>query len=150
MDFLNELITDRGKITEITFLKSEQLGAKETDRKAVYDLYCQNERGERFIVELQKAKQKYFIDRSLYYSTFVIQEQAQKGEWDFQLQGVYAISVMDFIFDDSKENKEKIKHTVQLTETETQKIFYDKLQFVYLEMPKFDKKIEELETHYDK
>jgi predicted transposase/invertase (TIGR01784 family) len=150
MDFLNELIKDRGKIKKVTFLKTEKLGASEADRKAVFDLYCQNDKGEKFIVELQKAKQKYFKDRSLYYSTFAIQEQAQKGEWDFQLQGVYTISVMDFVFDESAKNEKKLHHTVQLMELETQKVFYDKLRFIYLEMPKFTKTIDELETHYDK
>jgi predicted transposase/invertase (TIGR01784 family) len=150
MDFLNELLADKGKITELSFLKTEQLGATETDRKAVFDLYCQNDKGEKFIVELQKAKQKYFKDRSIYYATFAIQEQAQKGEWDYELQGIYTISVMDFIFDEGIEDANKFLHHVQLIEKETQKIFYDKLRFIYLEMPKFNKTEDELETHYDK
>ena len=85
IDFLNELIQDKAPILQLSFLKSEQLGSAPTDRKAVFDLYCQNERGEKFIVELQKARQKFFKDRSLYYSTFAIQEQAKVGDWDFRL-----------------------------------------------------------------
>ncbi|GAB4399161.1 MAG: hypothetical protein OHK0053_18900 [Microscillaceae bacterium] len=46
----------------------------------VFDLYCENEKGEKFIIELQKAKQKHLKDRSLYYATFPIQEQAQRGD----------------------------------------------------------------------
>jgi hypothetical protein len=37
-----------------------------------------------------------------------------------------------------------------LTDIETHKIFYDKLRFVYLEMPKFTKELDELETRFDK
>jgi predicted transposase/invertase (TIGR01784 family) len=150
IDFLNELLQESGGITDLTFIKSEQLGANEADRRAIFDLYCQNSRGERFIVELQKAKQKFFKDRSVYYSTFAIQEQAQKGEWDFSLKAVYTISIMDFEFDDSKEHKNKLRHNIQLLDTETKEVFYDKLSFIYLEMPKFKKGVEELETHYDK
>jgi len=150
IDFLNELLWDKGVIKEINFLKTENLGASAADRKAVFDLYCVNDKGERFIVELQKAKQKYFKDRSLYYATFAIQEQAEKGEWDYKLQGVYTISVMDFVFDDLPKNKEKLRHDVQLLDVHTHQTFYDKLLFIYLEMPKFNKKLEELETHYDK
>lgn len=150
IDFLNELLISKGTITNISFLKTENLGGSIADRKAVFDLYCINDKGERFIVELQKAKQKYFKDRSLYYSTFAIQEQAEKGEWDYQLQGVYTISVMDFVFDDLPKNKNKLRHDVQLLEIETHQPFYDKLLFIYLEMPKFEKKLEDLETHYDK
>lgn len=150
IDFLNELLEDRGGLTDLTFIKSEQLGATEADRKAIFDLYCQNSKGEKFIVELQKAKQKYFKDRSIYYSTFPIQEQALKGDWDYKLNAVYTISIMDFEFDEGQSHKNKIRHDIQLLDIETKELFYDKLKFIYLEMPKFNKTIDELETHYDK
>lgn len=148
LDFLNQLFTERGVIKEITFLKNENLGRGDTDRKAVFDLYCRNEKDERFIIELQKAKQTYFKDRSIYYSTFPIQEQAQRGEWNFKLQGVYTISIMDFVFDDTHKNQ--LRHDVALMEKSTKEVFYDKLLFIYLEMPKFNKTIDELETQFDK
>ena len=150
IDFLNELIQDKAPILQLSFLKSEQLGSAPTDRKAVFDLYCQNERGEKFIVELQKARQKFFKDRSLYYSTFAIQEQAKVGDWDFRLQVVYSISIMDFVFDEQQTHRQKFRHDVQLIESETQQVFNDKLRFVYLEMPKFNKTVDELETRYEK
>ena len=150
IDFLNTLLPEAGPITSLTFLKTEHLGATPTDRKAIFDLYCQNERGEKFIVELQKAKQKYFKDRSLYYATFAIQEQAVMGEWDFRLQKVYAIAIMDFVFDETTTGHDKFRHDVQLVETGTKAVFYDKLRFIYLEMPKFTKTEAELATHYDK
>ena len=150
IDFLNELIQDKAPILQLSFLKNEQLGSAPTDRKAVFDLYCQNERGEKFIVELQKARQKFFKDRSLYYSTFAIQEQAKVGDWDFRLQVVYSISIMDFVFDEQQTHRQKFRHDVQLIESETQQVFNDKLRFVYLEMPKFNKTVDELETRYEK
>lgn len=110
---------------------------------------------EKFIVELQKAngatyRQKFFKDRSIYYSTFPIQEQALKGDWDYKLNAVYTISIMDFEFDDNQFHKNKLRHDIQLLDIETKELFYDKLKFIYLEMPKFNKSIDELETHYDK
>lgn len=150
IDFLNELLTDKGKIVDLTYLKSEHLGTAELDRKAIFDLYCENEKGEKFIVEMQRAKQDYFKDRSLYYATFPIQEQAKRGEWNYQLNAVYSVAIMDFIFDDDKANKTKLLHDVRLIEKETQKVFYDKLRFVYVEIKKFDKSLEEIETHFEK
>jgi predicted transposase/invertase (TIGR01784 family) len=150
IDFLNELLADKGKITQLTFLKTEQLGNAEPDRKAVFDLYCQNDKGEKFIVELQKAKQKYFKDRSIYYATFAIQEQAQKGEWDYELQGVYTISILDFLFDETETEANKFLHEVALIEKISQKLFFDKIRFIYLEMPKFNKQESELVSHFDK
>jgi predicted transposase/invertase (TIGR01784 family) len=152
MDFLNELLKEeQGEIVELTYLKNEHLGAGELDRRAIFDLYCTSETGEKFIVELQKTKQKFFKDRTLYYSTFPIREQARTGsEWDFELKKVYMIAILDFVFDEDKENKDKFRYNVKLTDIDTNHIFYDKLYFIYLEMPKFNKEIEELETRFDK
>ena len=151
LDFLNELLREeQGEIKNITFLKNDRLGSTEIDRKAIFDLYCENERGEKFIVELQKSKQNFFKDRALYYSTFPIQEQAQKGEWNYELKAIYTIAILDFVFDEDKNEPDKYKYFVKLSDIETNKIFYNKLTFVYLEMPKFKKELSEIETHFEK
>jgi predicted transposase/invertase (TIGR01784 family) len=150
IDFLNQLLPSEHKITELKYKQSENLGSTEIDRKAIFDIYCENEKGEKFIVELQKAKQNYFKDRTIYYSTFPIQEQAKKGDWDYKLTAVYCVGILDFIFDDEKEPKDKYIHRVALTEQETKKVFFDKLHYIYLEMPKFNKKEDELITEIDK
>ena len=151
LDFLNELLREeQGQIVELTYLKSEQLGTTEADRKAIFDLYCENERGEKFIVELQKTKQNFFKDRTLYYSTFPIRDQAKRAGWDYELKAVYTIAILDFIFDADKEETHKFRYDVKLSDIETNKVFYDKLTFIYLEMPKFNKTLDELETRFDK
>jgi predicted transposase/invertase (TIGR01784 family) len=131
-------------------MRTEKFGRSEQERKAIFDIYCENEKGEKFLVEMQKSKQAYFKDRSVYYSSFPIQEQAQRSDWNYRLNAVYTIGILDFVFDEDKEDKEKFRYDVQLTDNQTKKIFYDKLTFVYLEMPKFTKTIDQLETHFDK
>ena len=152
LDFLNELLKhEQGKITDLTYLKSDKLGISEEDRKAVFDIYCQNERGEKFIVELQKTKQKFFKDRTVYYSTFPIREQAERGsDWTFELKAVYTVAILDFVFEADKGEPNKFRYDVKLTDIETCQVFYDKLTFVYLEMPKFNKDVKELSTKFDK
>ncbi|MCT4665132.1 MAG: Rpn family recombination-promoting nuclease/putative transposase [Flavobacteriales bacterium] len=152
LDFLNELLKDQeGRIVELNYMKTEHLGSTVIDRKAIFDIYCENEKGEKFIVELQKAKQKFFKDRSVFYSTFPIREQAPRSsEWDFELKAVYTIGILDFVFDEDKNEKDKYRYDVQLMDIDTHKIFYDKLTFIYLEMPKFNKTVEQLETRFDK
>ncbi|NME69096.1 Rpn family recombination-promoting nuclease/putative transposase [Flammeovirga aprica] len=151
MDFLNELLREQeGEIKSMTYLKNEHLGSGEMDRKAIFDLYCENERGEKFIVELQKTKQNFFKDRALYFSTFPIQEQAKKGtDWNYELKAVYTIAILDFVFDEDK-GQNKYRYDVKLTDIETQKVFYHKLTFTYLAMPNFNKNLSELETRFDK
>ena len=152
LDFLNELLkNEQGKITDLTYLKADRLGSSMEDRKAVFDLYCENERGEKFIVELQKTKQKFFKDRTVYYSTFPIREQAERGsDWNFELKAVYTVAILDFVFDNDKAEKDKYRYDVKLSDIETCKVFYDKLTFVYLEMPKFQKDIKTLQSRFDK
>jgi predicted transposase/invertase (TIGR01784 family) len=156
IDFLNELLRkEQGEIKSLTYIKSEQLGNSTIDRKAVFDLYCENERGERFIVELQKAKQNFFKERTVFYSTFPIQHQAPQGDWNFNLKAVYTIGILDFIFKETADDPEVVhrepyRHVVKLVEVHSQEIFYDKLTYIYLELPKFKKTEEELETKFDK
>ena len=151
LDFLNELLKEeQGQIINLTYLKTEHLGASEIDRRAIFDLYCENERGEKFIVELQKSKQNFFKDRTVYYSTFPIREQAKRADWDYELKAVYTIAILDFVFDSDKHEPEKFRYDVKLSDIETKKVFYDKLTFIYLEMPKFNKTVDELKTRFDK
>ncbi|MGF1533979.1 MAG: Rpn family recombination-promoting nuclease/putative transposase [Bernardetiaceae bacterium] len=147
ISFLNSLLAGKEQVTDLSYLKNERLGKHEGERRAVYDLYCANEKGEKFIVEIQRVKQEFFKDRSIYYSTFAIQEQAIKGQsWNYALKAVYMIAVLDFTFSD----REKFHHRVKLLEEETKAVFYDKLNFVYLEIPKFNKSLEELSNDYEK
>lgn len=148
ISFLNALLHGKEVIKEVTYLNAEHLGTQEYDRRAVFDVYCKNDKGEMFIVEMQKGEQPFFKDRSVYYSTFAIREQAPKGVWNYELKGVYTIGILNFCF--SKEKDTDYYHEVKLLDTKTHELFYDKLTFIYLEMPKFTKTEEELETLFDK
>ena len=150
IDFLNALLKLDCNIADITYLRNSRLGNTLEDRKAIFDIYCENELGEKFIVEMQKAKQNFFKDRSLYYSTFPIQEQAITGEWNFDLKAIYTIGILDFVFDENKNNADYFHWEVKLMETHKKEVFFDKLTYVYLEMPKFTKAENELESHFEK
>ena len=151
IDFLNALLPNADKIVDLTFKNNEQLGQTDLDRKAIYDIYCENEKGEKFIVELQKAKQNYFKERTIYYSTFPIREQAEKGEWNYNLKAVFCVGILDFRFDDyeTKSERSEVVHTIKL-KNQYGKTFYDKLTFIYLEMPNFKQTESELTTRLDK
>ena len=148
IDFLNQLLPKAHQIQDLSYAKNEQPGSSFIDRKAIFDLYCIAEDGTHFIVEIQKAKQNYFKERSVFYSTFPIRSQAEKGGWDFNLSAVYTICILDFIFDEHKSDKELL-HIVKLKDQECQ-VFYDKLTYIYLELPKFVKTETEVESRYDK
>jgi len=147
-DFLNELLPVEHKIVVLNFKNTEQWGDVVADRKAIFDIHCENANGERFIIEMQKAKIKFLKDRAMFYTTFPIREQAEKGEWDFKLNPIYCVALMDFKYDEHREKKDFISN-VQLKDQYCQ-VFYNKLTYVFIEMPRFTKKEHELETHFDK
>lgn len=148
ISFINSLLHGKEVITNLTYLNTEHLGTSEADRKAVFDVYCENEKGEKILVEMQRGLQQYFKDRSIYYATFPIREQAQRGDWDYQLKGIYIIGILNFTFDEKDDNY--FHHEVQLLDNHTKEVFYDKLTFIYLEMPKFNKTEDELHTMFEK
>jgi predicted transposase/invertase (TIGR01784 family) len=148
IDFLNELLPIVHKIVSLSFKNPEQAGAITAERRAIFDLLCEDEKGRKFIVEMQKAKIKFFKDRAVFYTTFPIREQAEKGEWDFRLTPIYCVAILDFTFDEARDRKDYITN-VNLKDQYCQ-VFYDKLTYVFVEMPRFTKREEELQSHQEK
>ena len=152
ISFLNGLLElqDGDEITDLTYLTTEQLGDLAGERRAIYDVYCKTAKGERFIVEMQRAEQSRFRDRALYYSSFAIREQGIRGgrrlSWDYSLSPVYVVGILDFVMD---ANKQEVITKVSLKD-ENNQVFSDKLNFIFLEMPKFRKGENELNSFIDK
>ena len=70
INFLNSLFDGKQVIKDVKYLNTEHFGDNTSARKAIFDVYCEGEDGEKFIVEMQNAYQDFFKDRSLFYSTF--------------------------------------------------------------------------------
>lgn len=150
LELVNALLQGKEVIKSLTLLPTELLGDTKDDRRSVFDIYCENENGEKIIIEMQKADQQWFKDRSVYYSSFPIRQQGEKGQWRFGLKAVYTIGILDFVFDEDKDDEEYYHHVVKLMDVNKKEVFYDKLTYIYLEMPKFQKTEDELETMVDK
>ena len=151
INFLNSLFDGEEVIKDVKYLNSENVGDVYAERKAIFDVYCENEKGEKFIVEMQNAYQTYFKDRSLFYSTFPIREQAPKGsDWNFCLKKVYVVALLNYKMSDEAFDSSETIHTIALMDTNTNKVFNAKLMFKYVEVGRFDKTDEELTSLSDK
>jgi predicted transposase/invertase (TIGR01784 family) len=148
IDFLNQLLPAHHNSVNLTFKNPEKLGEPVGERRAIFDIHCENEKGDKFIVEMQKAKIKFFKDRSVFYTTFPIKEQAEKGDWNTKLHPVYCVAILDFKFDEDREQKSYMSN-VQLKDQYCQ-TFYNKLTYIFIEMPRFTKRENELENHFEK
>ena len=120
IDFLNEVLKgEQEPIVDLTYHKNERLGDIVPDRKAIFDIYCENEK-------------------------------AEKSLWNYRLMAIYMISILGFAYDCSPEEKDKFRYDVKLRDKDIDRPYYDKLTFIYFEMPKFNKKLEDLESRYEK
>lgn len=150
-DILKQFLCDVLKLThpieELTYIPNEQLPQGADERIGVYDVYCKDVVGQRFIVEMQRANQTFIRDRVLYYSTFPIIHQAKKGtSWQFELLPIYCIAIVNFTIDTGTAYLRR----VQLMDTDAKTVFYDKLTYVYIELPRFGKAIHEVSSEADK
>ena len=141
-------LEDKNKVQKIVFKNGELLGDNPEDRKAIFDLYCTDEKGSEFIVELQKVYQEHFQSRALYYTTFPIQEQAIRGKWNFSLTPIYFIGLLNFEVERFK-TTEAFLHHGKITDIKSKEIMYDNLNMIYVEIPKLKKSKEELSTHLE-
>lgn len=159
ISFLNGVLHDE-VIVNITFRNVEMLGMKQDGRRAVFDIFCENEKGEFFIVEMQKARQKYFSDRILYYASFAIQQQSivareklahysekeRKKHWDYNIRKVYIVCILNYVM--APEYPDKYRWDVVRMDRELRIPFSETLCEVYLEMPKFVLPLSECKTIY--
>ncbi len=150
IDFLNQVLLGKEHISTLTYLNKEKLGASLSERTAIFDLYCTNDKEEHFIIELQNIYQEFFKDRSLFYATHPIRSQAPKGKsWNYELKKVFTICILNFSFPDIASERRNLRE-VKLMDIATKEVFYDKLSLIYLEMPRFQKTEDQLDTHFDK
>ena len=149
MDFLNAVLDIDGGIKDLQFRNTEKQGRVKTDPKVVFDLHCITGKDERIIIEMQKLPQEYYRDRALYYASFPIQEQGEKRKnrkkWNYMLYPVYSVNIVNFKLNKTRK-AQKYTSYIQLMDRDTCEVFYDKLTFVYLELPRFNKKDDELDT----
>ena len=154
IEFL-KVIFPQYAISDITYVPTEQLGIMEDDRKAIFDVLCRTVDGKTFLVEMQRGYQKHFFERALFYTSFPIMKQGKKAlaeeakgnrPWDFSLDGVFFLGILNFKYEDD----EMTEHRYRLLEATAKKLMTDKLEFVFVEVEKFDKGEDELETDLDK
>lgn len=162
MSFIQDVIELTSPLKDIRFLDKEQLPEWEGERAAIYDIFCESEDGSKFIVEMQKSRLKFMLDRLIYYSTFPIVAQAKKGTieviengekkvlpWDYKLAPIYCIAILEFTLE---ENGYCVKRYSIRNDAPPHNIWYKKLKYITIELPLFDETKPEynLEKHLNK
>ncbi len=150
ISFLNALFAGERVITDVTFKNNEHLGTNEQERRAIFDVYCTTDTGARVIVEMQNVYQEFYKDRSIYYSTFPIVEQARQGNWNYQLDDVYTVGILNFAFPEDRKSDNCVYREIKLMDVKSMEVFYDKLTYLYVELANFHRSLDECTSILDK
>ena len=142
ISFLNALLDGEETIQTIKYIPSEQLGY--INRSYMFNAYCETDKGEGIIVEIQKAEQQFYINRSELYSSFFTLKQPRQYNWRRHLKSIYAIGILNFNFDDSDP---RCFHHEILRNLDNDEI---RRSCIFLETPKFTKTVDELENMFEK
>ena len=149
LDFLNSLLEGERKVRNITLLDKEQLPEYENDRGLTYDIYCTDENGEQFIVEMQNQGHLNFKDRTVYYLSQAIARQGKKGKiWKYQLKAVYGVFFLNFNMPSTQQHK--LRTDIVLADRDTHEPYSDKLRFIFIELPAFNKEENECENDFER
>ena len=143
IEFLNQVILDR-KILDLEFIDKEMHPIERDAKGTVYDMFCKTDDGSRIIVEVQRRKQPFYPERALYYSTFQIQRQVEAGAEYYDFLPVYVVSILDFKMDDDPDAN-AVLTAYRLYEEASHKLLTDRVTFIFIELPKFTKTVEELD-----
>ena len=148
INFLNDLFEGEFQIKDVTFKDKEQLGDTNDLRGCIFDIYCVTDDDKHFIVEMQNRWVPFFVNRSIYYASkaFVAQrkkldEAGNRTAVLYQFVPVYVVCIMNFM--PREHEVTKFRTDVALREKSSDSIFSDKLRFIYLSLPFFDKSEEE-------
>ena len=158
INLLNSIIPG-AEIVDLTYRNTEHQGVSEEDDKAIFDVYCEDKDGVRFLVEMQNWSQHYFNKRAVYYSTYAIQDQAAKEKrhqkktlgkdnWDYNYAPVYVVCFLSFNMKRTPDDLIKIKQDEYLSfyryiDIETKEELGDGTTLVFIEMNKFQKQFQE-------
>jgi predicted transposase/invertase (TIGR01784 family) len=148
IDFLNNLLKGEVHIVTVHFLDKEQITENEDDRSLIYDVYCETDTEQKIIIEMQNKYQPYFKSRSIYYLARAISKQGESGkDWQYKVDAVYCISLLNF----SPANMEKKFRTdIALMDMNTGKLFSNQMRLVYLQLPCFDKQVDDCENDFER
>ncbi len=146
IDFLNNLLAGKDRVVDLKFLDKERQRIFKDDRGLIYDIYCDTDDGRKIIVEMQNKSQKYFIERSIYYTSQAVSRQGQKGDWDYNFDAVYFVAFMNF----KVESLTEFRTDVQLLNIKTHKPVSEKVKLIYLQLPCFTKEENDCKTDFER
>ncbi|MEO1301036.1 MAG: Rpn family recombination-promoting nuclease/putative transposase, partial [Bacteroidota bacterium] len=98
IDFLNAALHDQleAPIQTITLLDPTQRPETMDQKESIVDLFCQDQTGNRYIIEMQVVRDKGFLERAQYYGTKSFSSQLAPGDYYTDLKKIIFLGITDF------------------------------------------------------
>ncbi|MBO0929544.1 Rpn family recombination-promoting nuclease/putative transposase [Fibrella aquatilis] len=144
---LQALINSPVAIRKVEFVQNEIQGLTKDSRSGIYDLFCTDEKGTQFIVEMQLGEYPEFIQRMKFYALYRLNTLIRKGKYKFKglpkiyCIGILAISIFPHIAD---------YHNVATLKNESGELIDEQLTFITVELDKFQKELADVQSDLDK
>lgn len=147
--FLNDMLAFKGRepIVDVTFLKTSLDPEIAVLKTSIVDVMCRDQLGNQYIVEMQVAKEKGFEKRAQYYAAKVYCSQIKKGSHYGDLKEVIFLAITDFVM---LVDKKEFKSDHVILDVKTHENDLKDFSFTFLELPKFNKTMDELTTIIDR
>ena len=146
--FLNSTLRLEGdrKIIKVEFLPQERLPMTAESKKSILDVLCTDEKGYQYIIEVQNKLMLNYIQRIQYYASHLFVGQLENAEDYLTLRPVTMLSFLNHSIFPREVRYLSFHHNI---ERETGVSYLDDISYAFVELPKFNKKLEELETAED-
>ena len=128
-EFLHDII---GKITDVVYLPTEQLGFNIKEKRIVFDLYCEDQSLYRIIIEMQRKELDYYANRTLYYMGRSISKSVKRGDLKYRMQKAISMHLLDYKSVWFEQNKDLIQ-IIQLKDNKN-RIFSEKVAIVLVNL----------------
>lgn len=147
--FLNDMLAfkEMTPIIDVTFLKTIQDPETAASKTSIVDILCKDEKDNRYIVEMQVAKEKGFEKRAQYYASKAYISQANAGGEYHDLKEVIFLAIAEFVMFPQKKHW-KSDHVI--LDRESYEHDLKGFSFTFLELPKFQKSINGLSNISEK
>ena len=147
-DFLNNMLRlpEGKRIETLDFIPTEEMPDLGQGKRSLFDLKCKDQSGTQFLVEMQCRRTPLLMKRIQYYAAHAYTAQIQKGKKHKELLPVVVLTVMkEELFPSPIE----IISYHKVREEKSHKCFLEALSYVFVELSKFNKTEEQLESFED-
>lgn len=145
-DFTQSLLQSKPLAIDFAAKKINHLGCR--NNRAAFDLYCENDKGEKTIIEIQASQYNFFKDKNDFFATFPIAKHGKPDAWNFEIDAIYTIGLFNFCFRDQDRNKTVVSNAQSMNST-GEKNSSETTTLVCLQLPNFTKSEDELNTRLD-